>query len=385
MLFLINTYLYAADQNKCRGTKESFQKWADIVGDDTYASDSVLPYYKKSATLTPPDYSKCFTNTTLNYNSLSFDDASQGPLQVSYTDWASSFDSWCQKGLSAIGVMLNDGFIDGSLFGSMWYTATINSAGEIRFSSQTAFLRQEIQGFSLQVYTRTLAKGILFNGNKIAIGVVVTSNSSAYTLSARKEVILSAGAFRSPQLLMVSGIGLSDTLKQYNISLIANLPGVGQNKWDSLIFGPSYRVSVVTDSQISQNPQYAAQIAAQYINNQSGPLTYAAGYAKYEKLPYGSTFRTLTNASLAFFPSDWPELGYLPVDTYTGYPSQPSTSMLNDSFNYRTILAAQVAALSRGNVTIKSTDTSDLPIINPNWLSRPADAEVAVAGFKRAR
>lgn len=59
--------------------------------------------------------------------------------------------------------------------------------------------------------------------------------------------------------------------------------------------------------------------------------------------------------------------------------------MLNDSFNYGTIFTALVAPLSRGNVTIKSSDTSDLPIINPNWLSHPADAEVAVAGFKRAR
>lgn len=187
------------------------------------------------------------------------------------------------------------------------------------------------------------------------------------------------------QLLMVSGIGPSDTLKQYNISLIASLPGVGQNMWDSPMSGPSYRVNVVTDSLISQNPEYAAQIAAQYINNQSGPLTYAAGYAAYEKLPYRSTLRASTNASLALFPSDWPELGYLPVDTYTGYPSQPSTSMLNDSFNYGTIFAALVAPLSRGSVTIKSTDISDLPIIDSNWLSRPADAEVAIAGFKRAR
>ena len=270
--------------------------------------------------------------------------------------------------------MPNDGFIDGNLFGYIWYTATINPAGDIRSSSQSALLSQEIQGSSLQVYTRTLAKGILFNGNKIAIGVVVTSNSSAYTLSARKEVILFAGAFQSPQLLMVSGIGPSDNLKQYNISLIANLSGFGQNMWDSPISGPSYRVNVVTDSQISQNPQYAAQIAAQYINNQSRPLTYAAGYAACEKLPYRSTFRASTNASLAFFPSDWPELGYLPVDTYIGYPSQPSTSMLNDSFNYETIFTALVAPLSRGNVTIRSTDTSDLPIINPNWLSHPADA-----------
>ncbi len=376
---------HAANWNQCRGTKEAFRKWADTVGDETYTFDSVLPYYQKSATFTPPNYSKRYTNTTLNYNPLSFDNSLQGPLQVSYPNWASPFASWCQKGLSAIGVVPNDGFNDGNLFGSMWLTTTTDPAAETRSSSQTAFLSQEIPGSLIKVYARTLAKKILFNRNKVAIGVVVTSNSSAYTLSVRKEVILSAGAFQSPQLLMVSGIGPSHTLKQYNISLISNLPGVGKNMWDNFLFGPSYRVNVVTDSQISQDPQYAAQITAQYINNQSGPLTYAAGYAGYEKLPYRSALSASTNASLTYFPSDWPEMAYLPVDTYSGYPSQPSTSMLNDGFNYGTIFADLIAPLSRGNVTIRSPDTSDLPVINPNWLSHPADVEVAIAGFKRAR
>lgn len=385
MLHLTDIHYYAAERNPCRGTNGSFTKWANTVGDNTYTFDSILPYYRKSATFTPPNYSKHYTNTTLNYNPSSFNNSLQGPLQVSYANWASPFASWCQKGLTAVGIIPNDGFNEGSLFGSMWLTSTINPAAETRSSSQTAFLSQEMQGSSLQVFPRTLAKRILFNEDKKANGVVVTSNNSSYTLSARKEIILSAGAFQSPQLLMVSGIGPSDTLTQFDIPLISNLPGVGQNMWDNFIFGPSYRVNVVTDSQIPQNAQYVAQIAAEYIDNQSGPLTYAAGYAAYEKLPYRSTFSASTNASLAYFPPDWPEIGYLPIDTYAGYPSQPSTAMLNDTFNYGTIVAALVAPLSRGNVTIRSADTSDLPVINPNWLSHPADVQVAIAGFKRAR
>lgn len=382
---LIITDHHVADRNTFRGTKESFQKWADAVGDQTYLFDSVLPYYEKSATFTPPNYSKRFTNSTLNYDPSVFDNALKGPLQVSYPNWASPFASWCQKGLSAIGITPNDGFNSGSLFGSMWYTSTINPTGEIRSSSQTAFLSQQIKNSRLQVYTRTLAKRILFDKSKRATGVIVTSNSSTYTLTARKEIILSAGAFQSPQLLMVSGIGPLDTLEQYGIPLVSNLPGVGQNMWDNLIFGPSYRVNVVTDSLLSQNPAYAAQVQAQYTQNQSGPLTYAAGYAAFEKLPDRSTLSASTNASLSYFPSDWPEVSYVPVDVYTGYPSQPATFMLHDGFSYGSIVAVLIAPLSRGNVTIASVDTSDLPVISPNWLSHPADVQVAIAGFKRAR
>ena len=217
------------------------------------------------------------------------------------------------------------------------------------------------------------------------MGVVVTSNSSAYTLSARKEVILSAGAFQSPQLLMVSGIGPSNTLKQHGIPVISDLSGVGQNMWDSFVFGPSFRVNVITDSLIGQDSQYSAQVLAEYTNNQSGPLTSIVGYIGYEKLPLRSTLSASTNASLAYFPADWPEVAYLPIDTYTGYNSQPSSAQLNDGFSYGTIAAVLSAPLSRGNVTIKSADTSDLPVISPNWLSHPADVEVAIAGFKRAR
>lgn len=385
MLHLFNTHYYAADRYPCRGTIGSFQKWADTVGDDTYTFDNVLPYYQKSATFTPPNYSKRFTNTTLNYQPAAFNNSLQGPLQVSYPNWASPFASWCQKGLSAIGIMPNEGLDLGSLIGSMWTTTTIDPAAETRSSSQTAFLKQEIQGSSLQVYIRTMAKRIMFNSHKKAIGVVVTTNSSTYALTARKEVILSAGAFQSPQILMVSGIGPADTLAQFGIPLISDLPGVGQNMWDSFIAGPSFRVNVITDSQIGQNLPYTAELAAEYYKNQSGPFTYPAGYEGFEKLPDRSSLSASTNASLAFFPSDWPEAGYLPIDAYTGYASQPSSETLSDGFNYASIAAVLLAPLSRGNVTIRSADTADLAVVSPNWLSHPADVQVAIAAFKRAR
>ena len=377
--------LHAAHPHSLRSSIDSFRKWASQVGDDAYTFENLLPYYKKSVTFTQPNLSKRYTNTTLNYNPSSFDISVQGPLQVSFSNWASPFASWCQRGLAAIGVIPNDGFNDGSLFGSMWLTSTINPASETRSSSETAFLKQKTQNCSLQVFPRSLAKRILFNADKVATGVVVTSNTSAYTLNARKEVILSAGAFQSPQLLMVSGIGPAKTLAQYDIPLISNLPAVGQNMWDNFIFGPSYPVNVITLSQLPRNAQYAAQIAEEYINDQSGPLTYAAGYVGFEKLPNRSSFSASTNASLRNFPSDWPEVAYLPVDTYTGYPSDPTSSQLGDGLNYGTIFASLIAPLSRGNVTINSSDAVDPPIINPNWLSDPADQEVAIAGFKRAR
>ena len=102
MLRPIHTRRYVADRDESKGTKESFQKWANAVGDDTYTFDKVLPYHQKSATFTPPNYSKRYTNTTLNYDSSAFNNTLQGPLQVSYPNWASPFDSLCWLPLSTV-------------------------------------------------------------------------------------------------------------------------------------------------------------------------------------------------------------------------------------------------------------------------------------------
>ena len=111
-----------------------------------------------------------------------------------------------------------------------------------------------------------------------------------YSLSARKEVIVSAGIFQSPQLLMVSGIGPRATLSQYNIPVVADRPGVGQNMWvsrvwaystcyhsrsniikDHILFGPSYRVDAITGSSLAI-PAFTTLAIANYNRDQTGIL-----------------------------------------------------------------------------------------------------------------
>lgn len=113
-----------------------------------------------------------------------------------------------------------------------------------------------------------MAKKILFDSNKNATGVLLESALIPYIISARKEVILSAGAFQSPQLLMVSGIGPAAQLQKHSIPVLADRPGVGQNMQDHIFFGPSYRVNVPTLTRIATDPVYlAAQIAVWALNH----------------------------------------------------------------------------------------------------------------------
>ena len=106
----------------------------------------------------------------------------------------------------------------------------------------------------------------------------------------------------------------------------------------------------------------------------------------YEKVP-PFLRQNLSNAALqdlATFPQDWPEIEYLSVPAYFGYQGNYQTSGPADSYQYATLAAALVAPLSRGNVSISSSDTSDQPLINPNWLTSPTDQQVAIAAYKRA-
>ncbi|KAL8713457.1 MAG: hypothetical protein Q9225_006756, partial [Loekoesia sp. 1 TL-2023] len=187
---------------------------------------------------------------------------------------------------------------------------------------------------------------------------------------------------------MVSGIGPSQTLNQYGIPVLSDLQGVGQNLWDQVYFGVSFRVNVETSSRLSNDKAYAAQAAEDYLNNQTGPLTAVGAFIGFEKLPdaYRQKLSATTQSRLnSTFPADWPEIEYLAESAFDGYNTNYTNIDPNDGYQYATISAALVAPFSRGNVTISTPNAVDPPVINPNWLTDPADIEVAIAAFKRVR
>lgn len=139
-----------------------------------------------------------------------------------------------QNGFAEIGILPTNGFTSGTLNGSSYVLETIEESTQIRESSETAFLGPALRRDNLIVFAHTLAKRIVFDSRKRATGVSVESGGRVYTLSARNEVVLSAGAFQSPQLLMVSGVGPKATLEKFKIPVVKNLPGVGQNMWVSI-------------------------------------------------------------------------------------------------------------------------------------------------------
>ncbi len=314
---------------------------------------------------------------------------------MSFSNFVDPFGTWAQKGFAHVGMNVTDGLNGGNLFGAAYATLTIDPRNAYRSSSEASFLQAALQnGTAPIIYKGSLAQKILFNGTT-ASGVMVTTAgaygipSINYTLSARKEVIVSAGVFQSPQLLMVSGVGPKSLLSQYGIPVISDLPGVGQNMWDHVLFGTDYKVNVNTASAAINSPALAAKAVSAYQRNATGPLSvFGAGYYGWEDLP--EPYRSNISASLlqplkANFPPDWPELEWLPVSAYLGYQRNRQKEDPKDGKNYATLNTGLVAPLSRGNVSISSSSMSDPPIINPNWLTDPTDQALAIEGIRRQR
>ena len=342
-----------------RPTRGALQKWADQVGDQSYTFDNFLPFYRKSCNYTP--YNAALYNSTILPQEPGVSDPAGGPLHVSFSNYADAFGTWAQKAFVAVGMKVLSSLNAGILNGSAYSTLTIDPRNGYRSSSESSFLQAALQnGSAPMIYKNSLARKLLFNGT-LATGVLVTTAGSYgvpelnFSLTARKEVIVCAGAFQSPQLLMVSGIGPQHTLQKYGIEVVKDLPGVGQNMWDHILFGANRRVNVQTASASLNSPVAAAKLADQFRANGSGPLAaFGAGYYGWEKIPspYRGNLSDASIAALGTFPDDWPELEWLPISAYLGYQTNRQAEDPRDGYNYATINPGLVAPLFRGNITI---------------------------------
>ena len=371
-----------------RGTVGSYQRWADAVGDQSYAWENFLPYFQKSVTFTPPNMSLRFSNSTPQYDADAAAGGNKGPLSVTYPNYAQAFGTWATIGFQQMGLSAIRGFLSGELIGTSAATSAINATTMHRDSSETSFLAQSLKDPALKIHPLTLAKQILFDNNRRATGVRVDTAGVSYVLSASKEVILTAGTFNSPQLLMVSGVGPAATLQGLDIPVVADRPAVGQGMQDHIFYDIAYPVNGITLTALSNNPAFAAEQAELYNDKAAGmytsPATDSIGW---EKIPVSlrSNWSNETKNGLAAYPADWPEVEYIAAASYLGDLQNSQAPGPNDDFNYATLAPALVAPRSRGNLTIASADTSIAPLINPNYLTEQSDMDIMVASFKRTR
>ncbi|KAI7601609.1 hypothetical protein D0864_15704, partial [Hortaea werneckii] len=356
-----------------RGSRGSYDYWAELVGDESYKWDNILPFFKRSMQFNPPNVGARGENATPSYDLEAYS-ADSGPLQVSYPNFAMPFGVYGVEAFKAAGLPQANGFSNGDLHGVDHNPFTIDPVSQLRSSSESTFLDHTINAeLPLTVYPMTQAMRILFNNDTRATGIQAHGSGMDWKIHARKEVILSAGVMHSPQLLMVSGIGPASALHAHNITVIKDLPGVGQNMQDSCAIG-----AVIRQTNITNPLPITSETITAFRQNRTGILTNSGGdVLSFEKLPakYRSHLSNTTRSQLAQWPADWPELELIPLNR--GGPTYASAGS--------SIAILMTAALSRGNLTITSPSMHDAPLLSPNWLLHPADQELAIQAYRRAR
>ncbi|GAB6021456.1 hypothetical protein CHUAL_004061 [Chamberlinius hualienensis] len=142
-----------------------------------------------------------------------------------------------------------------------------------RCSTFIAYLQPALDRNNLKILTQAQVIKIILDGNKRAVGVTFSRNGSEYNVTAKKEVIISAGAIQSPQILMLSGIGPADHLKQFKIPVVVDLPGVGSNFQDHVVkTAPSW--SSVNLQNISSADPTSNKSLTEWLYFRRGPRIY---------------------------------------------------------------------------------------------------------------
>jgi choline dehydrogenase-like flavoprotein len=242
----------------------------------------------------------------------------------------------------------------------------VNQKNGRRWSAARGFLRPALSRPNLKVETHAHATRILFEGKR-AIGVEILQNGTLRRILARKEVILSAGAIASPQLLQLSGIGNGTLLKEHGIDVVHHLPGVGENLQDHLQLRPIYKVSGVR----TLNEEYRSlfkkgQMALEYALFRKGPLTMAP-----------SQLGAFTRSSPEYAtPNLQFHIQPLSLDKF-GEDPHPFPAFTASVCNLR--------PTSRGTVRIRDGKAGEAPLIRPNYLSTEEDQRVAVDALRLVR
>jgi choline dehydrogenase len=265
---------------------------------------------------------------------------------------------------SEVGIPTNPDFNGATQEGAGFFQTTTRRGR--RASTAFSYLRPARRRSNLQVETSAHAQRILFEGRR-ACAVAYRQGGALKMARARKEVLVSGGAYNSPQLLQLSGVGPAELLSQLGIAVVLDAPGVGNDLQDHMQVRIVMRCrQAITLNDIVNHPLRRTMAGVQYAALRKGPLTIAAGTS-------GAFFRT--NPRLA---TPDVQIHFLPF----------STDKMGErlhAFSGFTASVCQLRPESRGSLRIKSADPVVPPEIRINYLAAETDRTAFVEGLKILR
>lgn len=338
----INGLLYV------RGQHEDYDRWRQL-GNTGWGFDDVLPYFKKAEDQQrgPDDFHGV-----------------GGPLPVSDSRHPDPLSQAFVEAAAETGIPANPDFNGATQEGAGWFQTT--TRGGRRSSTARSYLRPARKRGNLHVETSALAQRLLFEGRR-AVAVEYKQNGVTRTARAAREILVSSGAYNSPQLLQLSGVGPADLLQQHGIDVVLDARGVGNDLQDHMqvriVMQCAQRITL---NDIVGSPWRKMMMGLQYAAFRTGPLTFAAGTT-------GAFFKT--DPRLA---SPDVQIHFLPF----------STDKMGEALHAYSGFSASVCQLrpeSRGSLRIKSADPAVPPEIRINYLATETDRTANVEGLKILR
>ena len=338
-----------------RGQASDYQSWVEATGDEAWSWENALTRYKKFE-----DY----------YGAANQWHAKGGEWTVSKQRlrWP-IMDKFKEAAVEA-GIPATDDFNQGDNFGVGYFD--VNQRAGWRLNASKAFLKDAAKRSNLTVITEAVVNKLKIDPiSKNCLGVEYVkdgvSSEALCAIDQGGEVLLSAGAIGSVQILERSGVGSAAHLRSLGIPVIADLPGVGENLQDHLQLRMVYKVDGIKTLNTTSNSWFGKlKIGLEYLLKRSGPMSMAP--SQLGAFAYSSPTQKSANVEYHVQPLS---LGKFGEDLH--------------SFNAFTASVCNIRPSSRGSVHINSLNPEAPPVIHPNYLSTEEDRKVAAESLRLTR
>jgi choline dehydrogenase-like flavoprotein len=381
-------------------SKSNIDAWAQL-GNSGWDWDTVAKYFRKSYTLTKP------SDPAVQHLKLDYIDEKvrgvDGPIQVSFPDEPEN--KWARSWLDTLGSLgyppSNDPF-NGTALGAYVNAESVHPKTKTRSYSGNAYLDPARSRINLTIITGAVVEKIVFDTSAevVARGVQYRKEGTPTTVQTTKEVILAAGAFNSPRLLELSGVGSAQLLKQHGIPVVIDNTNVGENLQNHPMCGLSFEANdsaMTIDPIARQEPAALGAAMEAYTTTQSGPFAHSGTYAS-AQLPLANL--QTAPKSVADLASPASQNGAFaqaharyvqsvlasPAEASGHYMSFPGYAAFTGDGsmapppayggNYFTVALLLAHPLSRGSSHIASADPTAKPAIDPRYFTHPLDLDV---------
>ncbi|KAK8400047.1 hypothetical protein O3P69_003026 [Scylla paramamosain] len=350
-----------------RGDPQDYDNW-ETLGNPGWDYDSILYYFKKAE-----DYLGGHLGETETYHGRG------GPLAVSPDPNEGPLsDAFLRAGeeLGYNTLDLNGPYQMG--FSRPHY----NIREGVRSSTAGSYLQPALSWSNLHILHSSTVTKVLFKEKK-AIGVLFEYEGKTFQVTAEREVVLSAGAVASPKLLLLSGVGPQQHLKDNKVDVVANLAGVGQNLQDHLgVYG---LVWTLPGAPPHSGPLFNTTAMHQYVRHREGPFSAPPAQCSTARVEVEEG-KNQSGIGILFTPVSFHMDQGLPTPYTYGMDEQMYQEYYGSVLGKAgfTMLVSLLHPKSTGTISLLSTDPRDPPVIDPKFLSHPDDLHTLVKGIQFA-